>query len=247
MIVESELALTTPLVLEVSGLRVQFGGNIAVDSFDLKISPKERVGLIGPNGAGKSTCVNAITGYIKSDGKIVLGGIDIGSLSATKRARNGLVRSWQNLELFATMTVEENIHFGAELASKSRHAQADVTRRVLDLLGLQYLRHRTVGDLAYGSRKVVELGRALAASPRVLLLDEPMAGLDTNEKGTFIDVLKEVFDQTDAAVLLIEHDMFAVEALTERVQVLDAGKLIASGPFQEVAKQQIVIDAYLGA
>ena len=238
---------TAAPVLEVAGLRVQFGGNIAVDSFDLAIRPRDRVGLIGPNGAGKSTCVNAITGFVRSKGKVILGGTDIGALSATRRARSGLVRTWQNLELFGTMTVVENIQFGAALGGRSSQRHRQDTDRILELLGIDYLRRKRVADLAYGSRKVVELGRALAASPRVLLLDEPMAGLDTNEKGTFVEALKNVFDHTEAAVVLIEHDMFAVDALTERVEVLDAGKVIASGPFRDVAKQQIVIDAYLGA
>jgi branched-chain amino acid transport system ATP-binding protein len=234
-------------VLDVSQLRVTFGGNVAVDSFDFNIRARERVGLIGPNGAGKSTCVNAITGYVKSKGQVTLGGSDVRSLSAYRRARHGIVRTWQNLELFSTMTVEENVAFGASLADGGRAAHREATDRTLDLLGLDAVRRRVVSDLAYGSRKVVELGRALASSPRVLLLDEPMAGLDTNEKATFVRVLDDVFNRTDSAVLLIEHDMFAVEALTERVYVLDAGRLIASGPFREVAQQQHVIDAYLGA
>lgn len=245
-----DLKPVTDPVLDVRGLKVQFGGNVALDTFDLRLWPKDRVGLIGPNGAGKSTCVNAITGYVKSTGDIHLGGANLASTPACKRARAGLVRTFQNLELFLSMTVEENIWFGAGLGSGaqvSKTGRRDALANILSILDLERDRKRPVSELAYGTRKVVELGRALVSSPRVLLLDEPMAGLDTSEKAQFVDVLRDVFDKSDSAILLIEHDMFAVEALTESVYVLDAGRLIASGPFQEVSCQQNVIDAYLGA
>ncbi|WP_051423078.1 ABC transporter ATP-binding protein [Arthrobacter sp. MA-N2] len=240
----------TKPVLDVRGLKVQFGGNIALDTFDLQLWPKDRVGLIGPNGAGKSTCVNAITGYVKSSGDIRLGGVNLASAAPHKRSRAGLVRTFQNLELFLSMTVEENIWFGAGLGSDtpvSTTHRREALGNILSILGLERDRKRPVSELAYGTRKVVELGRALVGSPRVLLLDEPMAGLDTSEKAQFVGVLRDAFDKTDSAILLIEHDMFAVEALTDTVCVLDAGRLIASGSFLEVSRQQTVIDAYLGA
>jgi branched-chain amino acid transport system ATP-binding protein len=145
------------------------------------------------------------------------------------------------------MTVRENVHFGAELSDRSRNTRRKAAADAMELLGLGALAERAVSDLSYGNRKIVELARALAADPRILLLDEPMAGLDTHEKRQFVDTLDMVFDNTECAVLLIEHDMFAVGALTHRVLVIDAGKTIASGTLQEVSAEQRVIDAYLGA
>lgn len=237
-------------VLEVRDLTVRFGGNAALDHFELKLNAKENVGLIGPNGAGKSTCVNAITGYVKCRGEVSLGGVRIDSLPPYKRARAGLVRTFQSPELFVTMTVEENIEFGARVGIAgpriSKIARKSVNR-TLEILNLTEHRDKQISTLAFGTRKVVELGRAIAGVPKVLLLDEPMAGLDTSEKSHFIEVLKGVFAEIDSAILLIEHDMFAVEELTNRVYVLDGGCLIASGSFQEVTSQDIVIEAYLGA
>jgi ABC-type branched-subunit amino acid transport system ATPase component len=233
-------------VLEVTDLTVRFGGNTAVDSFSLTLMPRQRVGLIGPNGAGKSTCVNAITGYVRSYGTIRVDGETVAGSSPQRRSRAGIVRTFQNLELFLSMTVIENVTFGVDRRQSGAEQRAAVARTI-ELLHLESVRHRTVSELAYGTRKLVELGRALVGTPRLLLLDEPMAGLDTGEKAEFVHVLDGIFADLDSAVLLIEHDMFAVEQLTETVYVLDAGKLIASGPFQHVAQQQAVIDAYLGA
>jgi branched-chain amino acid transport system ATP-binding protein len=233
-------------VLEVDGLTVRFGGNTAVDGFSLTLRQRERVGLIGPNGAGKSTCVNAITGYVRSQGSVVVDGVSLQGASPQRRSRAGMVRTFQNLELFLSMTVAENVAFGADGSRTGSEQRADL-RRTLELLHLDGLHDRPVSSLAYGTRKLVELGRALVGSPRLLLLDEPMAGLDTGEKAEFVEVLDGIFAELESAVLLIEHDMFAVEQLTETVYVLDAGSLIASGPFHEVARQQAVIDAYLGA
>lgn len=236
-------------VLEVRHLSVRFGGNVAVDNLDLTLRRSERVGLIGPNGAGKSTCVNAVSGYTRCAGEVRLDGDSLRGTAPFRRARRGLVRTFQHLELFDSMSVSDNVTFGAGLAGslsskRSRHARVD---EVLELLDLSRHRDQPVSRLAYGTRKVVELARALVSEPKVLLLDEPMAGLDTAEKTHFVNVLRGVFRELDAAVLLIEHDMFAVEELTQSVYVLNAGKLIASGPFRDIAKQQVVIDAYLGA
>jgi branched-chain amino acid transport system ATP-binding protein len=233
-------------VLEVTDLTVRFGGNTADDCFSLTLMARQRVGLIGPNGAGKSTCVNAITGYVRSQGTIRVDRETVAGSSPQRRSRAGMVRTFQNLELFLSMTVIENVAFGADRRQSAAEQRAAVDRTI-ELLHLEDLRHRTVSELAYGTRKLVELGRALVGTPRLLLLDEPMAGLDTREKAEFVQVLDGIFADLDSAVLLIEHDMFAVEQLTDTVYVLDAGKLIASGPFHQVAQQQSVIDAYLGA
>lgn len=234
-------------ILEVRDLTVRFGGVTAVDGFTLELAAKERMGLIGPNGAGKSTCINAITGYVRSGGDVSVDGTNVSHLPPYKRSRAGMVRTFQNLELFLSMTVEENVAFGIDVRrEESKRGGREAFDRTMELLRLGPVRDRTVSELAYGTRKLVELGRALVAEPKILLLDEPMAGLDTGEKSEFVEVLRGIFAGLDSAILLIEHDMFAVEQLTDHVYVLDAGKVIATGTFQDVTKKQSVIDAYLG-
>lgn len=241
--------LATDCALSTSGLTVAFGGTRALDSFSLSVRTGERVGLIGPNGAGKSTFINAVTGYLRSSGTIQLEGRSPKGMSPHRRARLGLVRTFQNLGLFTTMTVAENIELGRRRPGSSiahENSEEFDVASIAGLLGLESRLNATVRDLPYGTRKLVELARAMASRPRVLLLDEPVAGLDTAEKARFVKVLGEVLDRLGCATVLVEHDMFTVEALTSRVYVLSSGTQIASGPFSEVARDPLVVSAYLG-
>ncbi len=236
--------------LATEGLTVSFGGTRALNDFTMSVQTGERVGLIGPNGAGKSTFINAVTGYTRSAGTIQFGGQPLRNLPPHRRARLGLVRTFQNLSLFRTMTVAENISLGSGRAPKgisgTRDSKADFNE-VVALLGLDRVVGTLVRDLPYGTRKLVELARAMVSRPQMLLLDEPVAGLDTSEKARFVESLRGALDALKCSTLLVEHDMFTVEALTHRVYVLSSGSEIAEGPFQDVARNPDVITAYLGA
>lgn len=236
--------------LVATDLTVSFGGTKALDSFCMSVSRGERVGLIGPNGAGKSTFINAVTGNAKSTGTVHLGGQLLRRAAPHRVARMGLVRTYQHLSLFDTMTVRDNIMLGAKRKGPGRDGQGGPALDfdgVVELLNLQSVVGATVRDLPYGTRKLVELARAMVARPEVLLLDEPVAGLDTAEKARFVAVLKGALDALGCATVLVEHDMPTVQALTDRVHVLSSGCEIASGPFADVARDPVVITAYLGA
>lgn len=241
---DRKLALTT------KDLTVSFGGTKALNGFSMSVHKGERVGLIGPNGAGKSTFINAVTGLAKSTGTVHLGEHALRGGSPHKFARMGIVRTFQHLSLFDTMTVGENIRLGSKrrgAVASGRPAASSDLDEVIDLLGLARVIDATVRDLPYGTRKLVELARAMASRPDVLLLDEPVAGLDTGEKARFVEVLSQMLDALHCATVIVEHDMFTVEALTDRVYVLSSGSEIAAGPFKTVARDPQVITAYLGA
>jgi branched-chain amino acid transport system ATP-binding protein len=240
-------------LLELVGVSKTFGGVTAMRDVSLRIEAGQRVGLIGPNGAGKSTLVDTIAGGLKpSNGHVLFEGASIRRLSAQERFRRGVSRTFQNLELFLSMTVLENVivavegtaPVGASLrASHSRNARRKAME-VLELLRIDQYADVPAGELPYGVRKLVELGRAFVTRPKLLLLDEPVAGLsDTDE---FLGVLGDGLDELGCAVLLVEHDMPTVQRLTEFVYVLETGKLIASGTYAEVSKDPHVIEAYLG-
>ena len=241
--------LTPGQALSTTDLTVAFGGTKALDSFSMSVGTGERVGLIGPNGAGKSTFINAVTGNLRCAGTIHVEGRHIRGMSPHRRARLGLVRTFQHLGLFTTMTVAENIEIGRRrpgAAIGGDGAKAFDVAGIAELLGLERRLGAVVRDLPYGTRKLVELARAMASRPRVLLLDEPVAGLDTAEKARFVKVLGDVLDTLGCATVLVEHDMFTVEALTSRVYVLASGTQIVTGTFAEVAQDPLVVSAYLG-
>jgi branched-chain amino acid transport system ATP-binding protein len=254
-------------VLEVIDLTVSFGGIRAVDELSFAIGAGELVGLIGPNGAGKTTAVDAVTGFVPHRGRIRLGDDDLTELPAHERARRGLARTWQSLELFDDLTVRENCRVAAERGGWRRfvrelvrpdapdgrgHAAggatapgSDEVRWAIDLVGLGPDVDRHPTELPLGRRKLVAVARALAAGPRVVLLDEPAAGLDTDESRAFGEHLAAVVDH-GVSVLLIDHDMGLVLEVCERVLVLDFGRLVAEGPPAEIRRDPRVIDAYLG-
>ena len=236
--------------LEVHNVTVKFGGNIALESVSLAAEAGQVTGLIGPNGAGKTTLFNVITGLQAPTGGVVrLGGRDITSMAPFKRARAGLARTFQRLELFTLLSVRANVRVAADIhRSHTRDASLDPDRvadEILERLGLAALGDTRVDQLPTGQARLVEIGRALATQPRVLLLDEPASGQDEAETDTLAGLLAELAAE-GMAVLLVEHDVQLVMRACQLVHVLDFGQILAVGTPDEVRNNQLVLNAYLG-
>jgi branched-chain amino acid transport system ATP-binding protein len=221
--------------LEVQGLTVDFGGVRALDDVDLRIEPGQLVGLIGPNGAGKTTLIDAVTGFVPALGSLRFAGRDLTRLAPHRRARLGLGRTWQSLELFDDLTVAENL----EVAGPAVEA-------ALDAVDLSPLAGRLPTELSQGQRKLVGVARALAADPTVLCLDEPAAGLDRDESTVLGDRLRHLVDR-GLGLLLVDHDMRLVLEVCDRVVVLQFGRVLAAGDPGAMRTDDRVITAYLGA
>jgi branched-chain amino acid transport system ATP-binding protein len=233
----------------VRNVTVRFGGHVALDDVGLEAEAGQVTGLIGPNGAGKTTLFNVITGLQAPEkGEVRLGHLDLTRMAPYRRARRGLGRTFQRLELFGLLTVRENV----ELADALRRGLRDKGRvdALLDRVGLQDVAEVRADEMPTGKARLVELARALAAQPRVLLLDEPASGLDEHETENLGALLTDIASGTgpDAvAVVLVEHDVQLVMRACHRVHVLDFGSVIAVGTPDEVQRNQTVLDAYLGA
>ena len=262
MTAEAPLQTTDAPDLTVSGLTVRFGGLVAVDDVSLTARGGVITGLIGPNGAGKTTTFNSCTGLnTPTAGTVSLGDRTLDGHSSAWRARHGLGRTFQRMELFDTMTVRENVEVGREalLAGKRRWtgrlfstpAEATICSEEADAAmaqcGISDLANRTVGDLSTGQRRLVELARALAGDFRFLLLDEPSSGLDVNETEQFAAILSDVVEREGVGILLVEHDMALVRAVCSYIYVLDFGRLIYEGTAADVLSAEIVRAAYLGS
>jgi branched-chain amino acid transport system ATP-binding protein len=231
--------------LQVSGVTVSFGGRRALDGVALTAEPGRVTGLIGPNGAGKSTLFDVISGLRRpSSGRVMLGGRDVTRLGPARRSRHGLARTFQQLELFGRLSVRDNLRVAAELGPQRRHA-ARVVRDILERLDLTALADQLADALPTGVGRLVEVGRALAARPKVLLLDEPAAGQDTEETERFAALLRTLADD-GMTVVLVEHDMGLVMGVCDEVYVLDLGKVIAFGPPDVIRRDDVVLAAYLG-
>ena len=241
-------------VLATADLSVRFGGVHAVDDVQLAVEDGQLVGLIGPNGAGKTTFIDAITGFVRYTGRVELDGQDLAGLPPHARARLGLARTWQSTELFDDLTVHENVEVGAERPSFLALTAEVVGRRVpapdtpdqaLELLGIHGLADAMPAELTQGQRKLVGVARAIAMRPRLLCLDEPAAGLDTRESEELGQRLRQIAD-TGTTTLLIDHDMGLVLTICDHIVVLEFGKVIASGPPEDVRRDARVVKAYLG-
>ncbi|HEX2577678.1 MAG TPA: ABC transporter ATP-binding protein [Aquihabitans sp.] len=235
--------------LEVDEVTKQYGGHRVLDRASLEAESGQITGLIGPNGAGKTTMFNVITGLTAPDGgRVRLGGRDVTGLRLHQRARTGLARTFQQLELFSMLTVRENIRVAADIHrrwSGDKQSCAAVTDAIIERVGLGAVADARVTTLPTGQGRLVELGRALAARPSVLLLDEPASGQDDLETARFGDLLRELAED-GAAVVLVEHDMSLVMKVCDRVHVLDLGRMIAAGDPATVQADPAVLDAYLG-
>ncbi len=231
--------------LEVHDVSVRFGGHAALQQVALTADAGTITGLIGPNGAGKTTLFNVICGlHTPTRGSIRIGGVDVTKLPPFRRARLGLARTFQRLELFGLLTVHENVRLAARA---SGHPAPDASAaQILERLDVADLGSVRADRLPTGQARVVELARALATNPRVLLLDEPASGQDQHETATFSAVLREVADQ-GVAVVLVEHDVHLVMDVCSRIHVLELGRILATGTPSEVANDPRVLAAYLGS
>ena len=239
-------------LLAVEGLVVKYKSLVAVNGLSLGVGHAAIVGLIGPNGAGKSSAINAIAGAVQpASGEVRLQGQVITHLPPDERARLGIARTFQNLELFSTMTVFDNVLTRVEASPAHRRtSDADrraICQRTIDDLGLSQYTATQVSDLAYAERKLVEFARATVIEVPLLLLDEPTAGIAIEERRRLVQRISARLRERGIAGLVVEHDMEVIKAMCDHVYVMDAGVCIAEGTYDEVSRSQAVREAYLGA
>lgn len=248
--------------LEISNLRLSFGGVVAVRDVDLTVHTGELMAIIGPNGAGKTSLLNCITGfYHPQQGRIIFNGQDITRLHTHQLVNVGIGRTFQNIELFPGMTVLANMTLARHIhchysfwrsclfspgvrREEIRHRQ--ILEEIIDFLEMQSIRKKTVGSLPYGMMKRVELGRALALNPRLLILDEPFAGMNLEEKEDMVRFLLELNRRWGLTMILVEHDMSIVMSISQKIMVLNFGEKLGEGSPEQISANPEVIKAYLG-
>jgi len=244
-------------LLEVRNATKTFGSLVAVRDVSLAVKQGELRAIIGPNGAGKTTFFNLISGFFPpTSGRVIFGGNDVTGLSVTKRVELGMARTFQITEIFPELTVHENVRIGAEVAAGyrlrpwiTRAETADVERKIgetLALVGLSAKADRLVGELAHGDQRAAEIAMALTLRPKLLLLDEPTAGMGDQETYEITRLIRRLHRNSNFTIVLIEHDMRVVFHLADRITVLDQGKLLADGTPQEIGANEAVQAAYLG-
>ena len=244
-----------------TGMTKRYAGLTANDSVDIEVAPGEVVGLIGPNGAGKTTLFNCLTGAQSlTSGTVTLDGQDISNLPASERARLGIARTFQQAQLFRHLSVEENLLLGRHrrygagalrsalgLAGRAERQARELARDVAAQCGLTPVLSAPVGDLPYGTQRMVEVARALVLEPKVLLVDEPGAGMDSTESAWFGQLLGQISRERGLSVLIIEHDVAMVLSLCDRVYVLNFGILLAQGTPEQIRADAAVRSAYFGS
>lgn len=249
-------------IMRVEDVTLRFGGVTALSNVSIEIRPGEVLALIGPNGAGKSCTLNCLSGFNKpQQGRSFFANQDITALKPHKIAALGVGRTFQGLQLFSGLSVIDNLMTGRHLHMKTNalqgffywpfaHREEIEQRRkveeIIDFLEIKQIRHRLVGSLSYGLRKRVDLGRALAMEPKVLLMDEPMAGMNLEEKEDIARFILDIREAMDIPVLIVEHDMQVIMDIADRIVVLDWGHVIAEGPPSAIKQDKAVIAAYLG-
>ena len=251
-----------PPVLDIRNLGIDFGGLTAVDEFTLAIGKTEIAGLIGPNGAGKTTIFNLLTNvYQPTRGSILLQGIDTKGMSTAQVNKLGIARTFQNIRLFGKMSVLDNVKVGlhnsikcSALSSilhtygyyKAENAARSRCLELLDFMGMADMAQYQAGSLPYGAQRRLEIVRALATNPAIILLDEPAAGMNPSETAELMDHIRRIRDEFQIAVMLIEHDMNLVMGVCEGIAVVNYGKIIAKGTPEQICNNPAVIEAYLG-
>jgi branched-chain amino acid transport system ATP-binding protein len=251
-----------PPLLEVRSVTVRFGGLAALDDVSVRVQAAQILGVVGPNGAGKTTLFGVISGLLRpAAGEVFMEGQRVTALTPAKRARQGLARTFQRSQVFAELTVREHL----ELAYRSVHGRSSYLRDLvglgprtasrpegervdglLDTLGLTPVQHQMASSLPLSTTRLVEVGRALAGQPKVVLFDEPSSGLDSHETGQLASVLRRACREEGVALVVVEHDLELVLGLSDRVDVLDFGRVIASGPPRQVRTDPAVQAAYIG-